>query len=639
MSQALTDKLGMFVQQALIILLSLGMIACSGGTFGTQDSGSRASGNPEPPYFGTPHSVSDGIDMQARARFLYRPLNFAPNTQTGGLGEVVSSDNALAIPFAEFHIYDSQNRRIQQGETDTQGQISTQIPKVEGTYTLKVFSRAFNSQLRVSILNNLTDFTPHFVATTFEVNSSNFSTGISLPDLYAQADEKISSKIEGGAFNIYYNILLANEYIRRNILKNNSTDTANPNEWWVAEKVQVFWTAGFNPYSYFGYASSGMSFYSPGDRRLFILGGILGNVSSADTDHFDDSVILHEYGHFLEDAYGNSQSPGGSHDGRSTIDPRLAWSEGFANYLQAAILSGAEASYANAAENRIPQNKKFHYYVDTYGHDEGPQSGIGIAFNLLAPSNDQYDNLTNELEGNGSFREISVARTLYKITRAQSENFNSTYNGGNVSFSDFWKVFSGEDKSGYNNNHPFPHSLRNSSSHPVPHAELFHQLLNRVTSTNADYSKIITDEKQRTSVYDYARLLNKTSQSCSISFNGALRDVNKSHQQRNNDFYLYYHDGSASTLSLQASSNDPDLDLVVYEKFYVYFEDINWKAGKTSAYLVRESRSRNLRESVNLTGLSRGYYMINVKASMYRVDATSAQNTYYLTLGDQYLCP
>lgn len=26
----------------------------------------------------------------------------------------------------------------------------------------------------------------------------------------------------------------------------------------------------------------------------------------ADTDHFDDSVIIHEYGHFLEDVYGKS---------------------------------------------------------------------------------------------------------------------------------------------------------------------------------------------------------------------------------------------------------------------------------------------------------------------------------------------
>jgi hypothetical protein len=57
---------------------------------------------------------------------------------------------------------------------------------------------------------------------------------------------------------------------------------------------------------------------------------------SSDDDGYDDTVILHESGHYVEDTQGRSDSPGGSHDGSPT-DPRLAWSEGFSTYWAMAV--------------------------------------------------------------------------------------------------------------------------------------------------------------------------------------------------------------------------------------------------------------------------------------------------------------
>jgi len=61
---------------------------------------------------------------------------------------------------------------------------------------------------------------------------------------------------------------------------------------------------------------------------------LLGDVS--DDDGFDDTVMLHELGHYVEDVEGRTDSPGGSHDGTPT-DPRLAWSEGWATYWALAV--------------------------------------------------------------------------------------------------------------------------------------------------------------------------------------------------------------------------------------------------------------------------------------------------------------
>ncbi len=57
---------------------------------------------------------------------------------------------------------------------------------------------------------------------------------------------------------------------------------------------------------------------------------------NSDDDGYDDTVILHESGHYVEDTQGRTDSPGGSHDGSPT-DPRLAWSEGFSTYWGMAV--------------------------------------------------------------------------------------------------------------------------------------------------------------------------------------------------------------------------------------------------------------------------------------------------------------
>ncbi|MFT5435356.1 MAG: hypothetical protein ACI9OJ_006073 [Myxococcota bacterium] len=57
---------------------------------------------------------------------------------------------------------------------------------------------------------------------------------------------------------------------------------------------------------------------------------------AGDEDAHDDSVVLHELGHYAEAAFGRYSNPGGKHD-LEYVRPPLAWSEGFATWLQAAV--------------------------------------------------------------------------------------------------------------------------------------------------------------------------------------------------------------------------------------------------------------------------------------------------------------
>lgn len=54
-------------------------------------------------------------------------------------------------------------------------------------------------------------------------------------------------------------------------------------------------------------------------------------------DHYDDTVILHEYGHWLADEYSCNDSPGGEHFSRRHYSRGLAWSEGWASYLSSGV--------------------------------------------------------------------------------------------------------------------------------------------------------------------------------------------------------------------------------------------------------------------------------------------------------------
>lgn len=640
-----------FIGLCIVMTTGCGDFAIGG------DQSSRGPAKPEPDYYGEPTPVADPITVTVATKFLYRTMNYVSGATSGnGLLKNIDPDG-LPIPFAEFHIYDSQDQRIQQGETDTNGLAVFQLPKTAGTYTLKVFSRADNEYLKVRVLADNYSNEPYFISKVFTLSESDIqgsSLDLSSSPMIAQADEALSAKIEGGAFNIMYNILLANEYIRRQIGKNGDADdgvpSSDPNKWWVADKVIAYWKMGFNPYSVYN-SEALLSYYIGGSGTLYVLGGNNGDVKFSDTDHFDDSVILHEYAHFLEDKYSNAQSPGGSHNGNFVIDPRLAWSEGFANYFQAAVLSGTALYNNSQPEDRIPASSNHHYYLDSYGYlDPNVGSGgMGIAFNLSQlGATASYDSTSGARAGQGTFMEVSVARTLYKSTRATTVNYSAGKPGGGISFADVWRVFGGEDNAGHSRTSPLLKSFRRWDIYPIPNAGLFNFLLTNYTTTS-EWEDVLAEEAQRKSTVDYAYRVQTSASGCPVTFNGATQekkmysfdDFPRSNQEMNNDFYLYYHNATETEIiSLDYSSTEnQNLDLIVYYGGYLYVEDGSWS---NRSYIAGYSRSSTAgtAETVSMAGLPSGFYIINVKVNALKKTQAQLQGTatYQLKKDSTNLC-
>lgn len=561
----------------------------------------------------TTRSVGTDVNISGTAVYYVRQTQLV--LQSGKTVGILGNPSSTAYPIekAEVRLVDSGGTVINCGSTDSSGAFTIKAPP-NGNYTLKVLSRSRdpNGNFSVSVKEDIYSNTLYELSTS--VNSG--ASGTSGLTLSAYARKSQSSKVTGAAFNILDRIVKANNLITPlagidlSCLRNN--------------KVHVFWKAGFNPNSYRSYPDDPLSYYMPGDHQLFILGGKNGDMAFEDTDHFDDSVIVHEYGHFLEDVCGHSDSPGGSHNGNFLIDPRLAWSEGWANYFQTTVTGDK-------------------YYIDTIGFSDSleggsGQNGITLDLSESGPIASRDAVVT---AGEGTFREVSISRSLYKMTNPSS--------GTAVPFLKIWNAFASLSSTteSFRNVGLFNMALNAFLNSPSPHASL-----STFTSTIACAG---AGECQSASSQYYGQKLISQASPCSPSTESLTPVIDssygyiRSNQFRSNKFYRFTYAGSSSpssTLTLTfTGSGTPstDLDLIVYSKDYIYSED----SGVTgSSSILRSSRSiqttaGTYTETVNLSGLAAGTYMVNVKAKTYGKSAGQIGSgaTFQLSLGSNYLCP
>jgi hypothetical protein len=184
-----------------------------------------------------------------------------------------------------------------------------------------------------------------------------------------------------GPFNILADIRAANAVVR----------AAAPET--VIPPVTIYWAVNYR----------NGTFFSPSTRSLYLLGD-----RGIDSEEFDDSVILHEYGHFLAASFSRDDSMGGTHALGDRLDPCTAFSEGWASFLGQAVLNDPT-------------------YIDTYGSN----GSVVFTFNLEpnAPSWDKP----------GYWSEFTVASSLWDLADAAVDPGDELALG----FGPIWKALTG----------------------------------------------------------------------------------------------------------------------------------------------------------------------------------------------------
>jgi hypothetical protein len=191
-------------------------------------------------------------------------------------------------------------------ETDTLGRFTLAVP-FDPNLMVQVFSRIRSFDLRVADNTNVNAL----YAISAGLDGTAANSNLVLMDTTRAS----------GAFNILEVIQRANDTVK----------TADPNLSPIP--VTVFW--------------SSRNTHTPGNPAAGLIGTSEFNVSNStayilgdrdtDSDEYDDAVIAHEYAHMLAAKYSRDDSPGGPHILGDMLDPRLSWSEGWANFFSSAV--------------------------------------------------------------------------------------------------------------------------------------------------------------------------------------------------------------------------------------------------------------------------------------------------------------
>ena len=534
---------------------------------------------------------------------------------------------AKPIRWAEIRVSDSSGAVRQCAETDANGGFSFQLPRDTGTYTVEVTSRSANSHAQAYVLKS-PNTNVHYSLSNQVDSSANSSNKVYVASA-------TSSAIEGGAFNILDQIHNANQFMRAETA--NCATASDPtyfagcaSGFTTAPMLYAYWAKGVNPGDYFG-ISDHVSFYLLGTHHLFLL---CEDGNSGDCDHFDNSIIVHEYGHFIEETYGRMNSPGGSHSGTRIIDPRLSWGEGWANFYQAAVTR--QPFYRDSVGN-----------IDCYLLDGNATSctDYGFTVNLetnatVAASGDEaatYESIQTDTPttlGEGNFHEFSVSRVLWHALgasyNADSAHPNSTTHSTST-FSEIWTVIAGS--AGYR-----------SDAYAFRNVGLIHKLQQSMAGAS-DWSTIRTNEKQRGNLTDYATPVTLGAAACAQAITprnshyGTTLDL--SDQFNNNDFYWFRHSGGALNVQVSCTVGagnrckgdavGNDLDLYLWKDAYVF--------GRDSTLVASSARSNASTEVVAFDSLPAGDYMINVNVDRSNSNGTGLATNYQLLINGQKACP
>jgi hypothetical protein len=107
------------------------------------------------------------------------------------------------------------------------------------------------------------------------------------------------------------------------------------------------------------------TFFSPSGQFI----GLLADLTQ-DTDEFDQHVVAHEFGHYIENNFSRSDSIGGSHSLGDRLDMRVAFGEGFGYGFAAIVLDNTDSRDSAVTPGGVQ-------FASRFVVEDNPTSGPG----------------------------------------------------------------------------------------------------------------------------------------------------------------------------------------------------------------------------------------------------------------------
>ncbi len=190
-----------------------------------------------------------------------------------------------------------------------------------------------------------------------------------------------------------------------------------------APPLTILWELGDPDGTFFSVSGSDLTGDGlGGDPFIQIRGGAF-LAGCFNTDPFDDSLIAHEFGHYIAFSYSRDDSPGGPHGVAELLDPRLAWSEGWADFFSGMARSNPE--FIDSFEDVLGCSglcNIFSFSIETKSASCLPLScceGIGSEEAVGALLWDLFDSIND----GGDVAQIPAADMLAALSELQTHRF------------------------------------------------------------------------------------------------------------------------------------------------------------------------------------------------------------------------
>jgi len=208
---------------------------------------------------------------------------------------------------ARIEVYES-GQVISVSDTDNNGDFVVAVPPDATDLIIRAVSRLRSVDLKVEDNTNSSQF---YYISSADIDMRNRPLRVTLVDKTRKS----------GAFNILEQIQRANDFVH----------AADPQ--FQPFSFVIFWSErNQNKSGSYKEGLVGTTFFSLTSSTAYILGD-----RNTDSDEYDDSVLIHEYAHMLAAKFSRDDSIGGAHRLGDNLDPRVAWSEGWANFFSGAV--------------------------------------------------------------------------------------------------------------------------------------------------------------------------------------------------------------------------------------------------------------------------------------------------------------
>ncbi len=272
---------------------------------------------------------------------VYDRVPYCTSASCGSLGLDYAKTVQKPVRFAKAAVLDADSKQVLMDNlrTDAAGRVSFSVA-VDQAFIVRVYAEssgdgAASWGLRI-VDNNGADQEgtyPLYVLESGAINANAVTEPVTLQAESGWGLTKYTQTRSAAPFAILDSMISATLYA----LSGRSTLVFAP--------VDVYWSVANT------LDSVGTSYYS--GTYIMILGD-----AEVDTDEYDESVIVHEWGHYFQSILSRDDSIGGNHGGGDLLDMRVAFSEGWAN------------AYSGLATARDA-------YIDTSGSQQA--GGFGIA--------------------------------------------------------------------------------------------------------------------------------------------------------------------------------------------------------------------------------------------------------------------